>query len=756
MIKYFLFEKSAVERLVNEPRMQSIEFELSKMFISCLKEGKDFSLNGVLVKNTKNGIIFCGKDISKTFLLIDLEKCLLLEQTSEQELLVVLQKAFRFSVRFWNRQAYTSCEKIFKDRTVIFPFPFSAQAAERIVIARNPMDRRLTVRGINNALLAYKYGQEGTSASTEEIPDMTLFRKGGEDYLEYIPDFKMQYVQQNQKNANSAENKAIHVVEVENMMKDTAFKFYSYEKQLEGLTSSQRKIVECEDMKSPIRIEGPAGTGKTMAMVLRAIHMLKIATQKNESLAIYFFAHSKSTQTVIEMMVTRLADEKWLKEDNEQRIKIITLQEYCINYINLKDTQIIDLDAAEAKQYQLFLIQEAYDSIKGKIFNTFKALMSSQMVDFFEKEEDNKIILMLQYEFSIQIKGIAEGELDAYKKIAPIKNGIPFENDIDKEFVFRIFTEYQQFLESQSVYDTDDIILEALARLNAPLWRRARVREGIDYLFVDEMHLFNLNEQQIFHFLTKDAEQNSIPICFALDYGQTVGERGARENNYIEKGIYKNAVLHQEFGTIFRSSQQIAELCASITASGALLFDNFVNPYKFCESGFTAKEEVLCEVPQLLMYENDDQMQNSLEDHIKDNINKYKCKPGEIAVLFFDESMLNDNFTKKIGNYTVKLINGRLMESFDNDYSHVICALPEYVNGLEFKCVILVGVDEGRVPQSGIYDISSNFLKYSALNKLYLACSRAQFDVKILGSKTRGISSCLKHSIENETLKNVM
>lgn len=753
MMRYFLFEKSAVEKLVNEPKMQSIEFELSKMFISCLKKGEDFALKEVLVQTTKNGVIFCGKSISKTFLFIDLEKCLLLEHTSEQELLMVLQKTFRFAVRFWNRQAYTNCEKIFKDKTVIFPFPFSAKAAERIVIARNPIDRRLTARGINNSLLAYKYGQEGASASADETPDLTLFRKGGEEYVDSMPDIRRQFAQQEKKEEHVVEDRAIHVVEADNVIMDTTFKFLNYEKQLNGLTSSQRRIVECGDMMAPIRIEGPAGTGKTVAMVLRAIHILNEATKKSENLTVYFFAHSKSTGTAIEMMIARLADEAWLRGDNEQKIVVITLQEYCMKYINLKDTQIIDLDAAEAKQYQLLLIQDAFDRVKGNVFNTFKALMSSQAVKFFEEEEENKVVLMLQYEFSIHIKGVAEGDFATYKKIKPFKNGIPFGNEMDKEFVFRIFTEYQQFLESQSVYDTDDIILEALARLNAPLWRRARVQEGIDYLFVDEMHLFNLNEQQVFHFLTKDAEQKSVPICFALDYGQAIGERGAREDNFIEKGIYRNATLYQEFGTIFRSSQQIAELCASITASGVLLFDNFVNPYKFCESGFTEKEEALCETPQLIMYENDTELQNSVEGHIRDNINKYKCRACDIAVIVFDECMLESSFKDKIGDYQVEVLNGRLAGVIGHNSTKVVCTLPEYVNGLEFKCVILVGVDEGRVPQTGIYDVSSNFLKYSALNKLYLACSRAQFDIKILGSKSRGISSCLKHSIERETLK---
>lgn len=753
-MKYILFEKSAVELLVNNPALQSLEYSLSVDFVNSLRDEKaELNLKGIAVKKEKDGLIFCGKEARKVFILFDLEKCKLLEKANDYEVLMVLQKTFRFAVRFWNRQAFTSCEKIFKDKTVIFPFPFSASSLYRIVLARNPIDKRLDARGINNSLLAYKYGEEGASASLNENPDLGIFRKGGEKYLEIIQELKRDIAEQRSKEENESNTgHAIHLFASENIISSSEFKYMNYEKQICNLTLSQKSIVNCEDLNSPIRIEGPAGTGKTAALALRAVKLLKDAEKQKKEFSITFFTHSKSTESAVNCMISRLVDQNVFSKESLQKIEIITLQEFCVKFIGIKDTQIIDLDASEAKQYQLLLIQEAFNNLKGAVFNTYKTLMSEEAVSFFENEEENKIVLMLQHEFSINIKGMAEGDLERYKKLHPLTNGIPFRKDADKEFVYRVYRDYQHALESQSVYDTDDIILEALARLNAPLWRRARLKNGIDYLLVDEMHLFNLNEQQVFHFLTKDGDQKKIPICFALDYGQVIGERGRIEDNYIENNLSVGQTLCEEFSTVFRSSQQIAELCASITASGALLFDGFVNPYKYCESNFTAKEEALCEIPKLIMYENDVEMRASLEGHIKALVNRYKCQPCEVALVFFDEEMLINNFTENVGKYPVNYINGRDHNSCNADSGRVICSLPEYVNGLEFKCVVLVGVDEGRVPESGIYDISSNFLKYSALNKLYLSCSRAQYSVTILGTEIRGKSPCLDHSLAHGAL----
>ena len=41
-----------------------------------------------------------------------------------------------------------------------------------------------------------------------------------------------------------------------------AFTYLKYEKQLELLTPAQRDVVESTNRTDPIRIEGPAGTGK--------------------------------------------------------------------------------------------------------------------------------------------------------------------------------------------------------------------------------------------------------------------------------------------------------------------------------------------------------------------------------------------------------------------------------------------------------------------------------------------------------------
>ena len=81
---------------------------------------------------------------------------------------------------------------------------------------------------------------------------------------------------------------------------------------------------------------------------------------------------------------------------------------------------------------------------------------------------------------------------------------------------------------------------------------------------------------------------------------------------------------------------------------------------------------------------------------------------------------------------------------------------PYSVNGLEFKCVVLVGVDEGRVPQNmGVSDISANYLRYVAFNQLYLTASRAKYRLIVLGNELHGVSSCLQYALESDRIQRI-
>lgn len=86
-----------------------------------------------------------------------------------------------------------------------------------------------------------------------------------------------------------------------------------------------------------------------------------------------------------------------------------------------------------------------------------------------------------------------------------------------------------------------------------------------------------------------------------------------------------------------------------------------------------------------------------------------------------------------------------------NDF---IIAMADYVGGLEFDAVILVGVDKGRLPREdrSISSTSKIFNNYTAHNKMYVAITRATKMVKILGDSRKGISPLLDSAVDDDAI----
>lgn len=762
VMKFLLFERSAIETLVSVTEFQSVEFDLGSQFIKHIcGEGEDTLLNGVIVGHTPDGVFFVGNRCEKEFFLIDLTQCnIFIEKESPSSLLLVIQKSFRTIIRIWNHQPFTSSERIHESKSIIFPFTFTDR--RRIVIERAVKSQRLEKRGIIRPLLAYKYNAED-APRWEESPDLQVLRGAGELYLQLLPDFinKIKIYKSDANAEDPAKLAIVHTTTTE-QVSGGGFVYLNYEQQIGRLTVAQRSVVENPNISSPIRVDGPAGTGKTASLILRAYTLLQKYKKMNNSYRIIFFAHSESTKCEIEKTFSLFPESDiFLSRAEPQQIEFITLFEYCKSLVKIEETQVIDNDATDSKQYQRLLIEDALNKVFDEKYRTFKPLLSNELITIFEGSKTSKGVLlsMLQHEFSIQIKGRTNGTIEEYYKLQKIENALPVQSERDKEFIFHIFLEYQKMLRTSSVFDTDDITLQALAQWNAPFWRREREKKGYDYIFVDEMHLFNINEQHTFHYLTKDITQKHIPICFALDYSQAIGDRGNINADYIE--IAFGDAERKNYQTVFRSSQQITEFCESISASGALMFQgSYKNPYVVPQSGFTQQEEARCQHPRLYMCNDENAMLVSIKEHIDDFKRDLLCNNYEIAVIVFDEKLL---FMENISNleritgksfYPLKDRNNSLLDKNIKSLDKIIISAPNNVNGLEFQGVILVGVDEGRVPlRVGVGDISEHYIRYMAYNQLYLASSRAKYRLVLLGNHLHGESSCLKYALENNKLE---
>lgn len=764
ILNYLLFDEYAISTYVSENRLQSIEYPEGAKFIEHLhRQHSSEIFCNTKIEYTKDGILFVGRkkqqpvaaDAGKHIFCIDLTSCALLqEETNPARLLTVVQRAFRLTLKIWNNYPFTFSERVNETKSILFPFSITDR--HRLVIERSCSVSRLENRDLSFPLLAYKYNADEPGQMADVVHTEVL-RNAGEAYLEVRYLLQTQIETALSAPSNETADVPLGHIKTAAEVDRKDFVFWPYEYQLHQLTETQKKVVEYESLNSPLRVDGAAGTGKTISLILRAYRLLMLHHEQDIAFRILFFAHSESTSQRNQEFFGLYPDSQYyLNPESKQTIQFITLFSFCKTFAHIDDTAVVENNAADAKTYQLMLIDEVVTkALKSNRIKTYRPLISSDVATLFDPKVTDRATLvnMLQHEFSVQIKGRTDCSIESYLELEALPNGIPCKTKPEKELIFSLFNDYQDMLQAQGSFDVDDVTIEAISRLNAPFWRRKRQTAGYDYIMADEMHLFNLNEQSVFHFLSKDLSSKDIPICFALDYTQAIGDRGDLSKDYIARGSF-GKVKEQRLHTLFRNSPAIADFCASVAASGTLMFGvAFSDPYGNVQYHSNHAEEQKMQVPTLHMYPNDDAMLTDLSARINELMRDLQCKQKDIAVISFEGKWLSAEGINLLEAKTGKKFH--LLDCCNQlDTEKYTLASPYAINGLEFQAVILLGAYEGRLPQTaGTGDISHHFLLYSAYNMLYLSASRAKYRVIIMGSEMQGISSCLEHSLQTEMLQ---
>jgi superfamily I DNA/RNA helicase len=445
-----------------------------------------------------------------------------------------------------------------------------------------------------------------------------------------------------------------------------------------------------------------------------------------------------------------------------QKLKLTTLQQLCGELLQreISETEFLDRDAMESKQLPLLYINEAFNAVMREDYATYKKILSPDLNRLLTEADPWTITEMLQHEISVVIKGRAEDQLDNYRKLPALKYGLPTAAPGDRGFIWTIFKRYQSQLQTAAQFDTDDIVLTTIGQLDTPIWRRRRDREGFDAIYIDETHLFNMNELSLFHHLSRSDKQ--FPIAYSVDRSQAIGDRGWTDDLFEETlspvVAVRQKATRTEVKGVFRCSPEIVNLAFSVTSAGATLFTNFDDPLKLSASMFTGKEERKSSPPRLLLCPNDDEMIVNAFARADKMTAEMNIHRGDIVLIAFTDDLFKMAHEYAVThNKPLELLKQRgdleLVQRAQKSGRFVL-STPEYVGGLEFEGAVLIGVDDGRVPPAKTLDSpeSTNFLNYAAHNRLYVSITRARYRIEIMGVKERGPSALLRSAMESNLL----
>lgn len=763
-MNYVLIDSLAINEIINSRQYQSTEFEQGRILVAFIRgtiPKVQISHSAVAIKNDGGGFILNPAQESINYLVFDLEEMPALLQLDDVRLLLAFQKTLRFVKKLWEGLSASKHERVISEaKAIVFPYPINFQTALRLSIDRSPDAKRRVRREKGQAYLVYKFSDnEGDGPS--ETARLTNFRKASEGRNTASTEASSFLAQQNESASRTFTSIAVTCL---SPGEQTRLQETGLDNWRRWLTSAQLNFVDAP-LGAPHRIEGPAGTGKTLCLVLKAINTLsnqKCIGNVHRSL---FVTHSQATKTSIENLFSMNGGEEFLFDlagfaTKQHVISVTTLHELCASLLrqDISTSELIDRDAYESKLTQKLYSIEAVEKIISRELYSHRAFLSEDFMRFLDASDRWAVAEMLQHEISVQIKGRAEQDLSKYRKLPALKFGLPVQNDGDRAFVFLMYEEYQRTLEDSAQFDTDDVVLSVISQLATPIWRRRRTREGYDSIFIDETHLFNLNELSVFHKLTRSEALQ--PIAYSVDRSQALGDRGwtneAFESAFDPQG--GGSLDSANVKSIFRCSPEIIDLAFSITSSGATLFTNFHNPLVSAVSAFSADDERKCSKPLYLSYPSDGTMLESAFQRADALAKDMSCSRSDIAIIVFGDDLLREILALAIQTRkSVETIKSRgdigavNRAKLGNKY---VVSAPEFVGGLEFAGVVLVGVDGGRVPplSSGAGE-SQAFLNYAAHQRLYVAVTRAKYRVEMLGTRARGLSSTLSNARHSDLIE---
>lgn len=500
-----------------------------------------------------------------------------------------------------------------------------------------------------------------------------------------------------------------------------------------SLTNEQRAIVSTLAPKNfPLRIVGPAGSGKTLVMQLLALTHAKVAKHNDTNLRILFITHNTAMALMIKDRFVMLAkNDSFLQSDSKQLIDVVTLSEYGTTTLGLEDLQIIDQDAQQSKAFQLEQVQQALRTTLDE-YNVAKKHKEYPIISYINSNDVlfDAISSLILNEISSVIKGhgLMQDEITYTSSENALSRLHGVLNSAERKLVFETCRKYNTYVfEGFEVLDPDDVALSMVGRLRTPIWRLKRKELGYDFIFVDEAQLFNENEKRIFHLLS-NGQSNHVPIVLALDKAQD--PYGFSSAGIGTLGI--DDIENESLPTIHRSTLPIVKLAFFVIHRTTDLFNadfpDFSDFVDTTQSGNDSNANV--KLPSLSFCKKDNL---NFGRHITREVQKLRRENVRtIAIIchsdkYFDQ--LNDEITKTQLPLHVLLQRGEML---DPSKPVVVLTKPAYCGGQEFDTVIAVGLEEGVTPPivPG-NEILSAALEQQALREMYLSFTRAKTRILI-------------------------
>jgi hypothetical protein len=485
-----------------------------------------------------------------------------------------------------------------------------------------------------------------------------------------------------------------------------------------SLSPAQRKVIDSKALeKHPLRILGPAGSGKTVLMQLLALQSIETAHERGAGARVLYLVHNAPMVKLVAERFDVLDPGREIR--NLGSLEIETLSAYAIAQIGIGVNDVVDKEAQGSKEFQLEEVRGSMLAVLSEIQaipedSVFKGAMASDgLMEILSR--------LVSTEVSMVIKGHGlENDRKRYveseRRLSRLHGAL---RSFDRDVLFDIFEEYRRrVFNGYGVLDSDDVAISLLGQLRTPVWELRRKDFGFDFIFVDETQMFNDNERRVFPLLSS-AKTSHVPIALALDEAQD--PHGVVASGMATLGIEDAA--SESLGSIHRSTPEIVALAFFLIQQTTDLFG--VDFPDFTRASISVVNHVGGAKPRIETASTE-----RLGKSVLKRIRELRAKNiWRIAVVCFSEHYFDlvKSELEREGRDLPRFDLLRRGERLPIDAPVVVLTRPEFIGGQEFDAVVAVGLEQGIVPPRVVGNaVLAAAIEQQLLRELYVAVSRAR------------------------------
>ncbi|QFR32247.1 UvrD-helicase domain-containing protein [Ancylobacter sp. TS-1] len=481
----------------------------------------------------------------------------------------------------------------------------------------------------------------------------------------------------------------------------------SYEEWLNLLSDSQKNILQ-QHINASVRILGPAGSGKTLALCMRAIQISRDKDVRAQGRRLLVATHSWAMSERIDGVLNTLNG--GISPDAITVFPLLSLLELHAGHIGQQRTNVIGDDSSEGRLKSIEIIGETI----SKLELTNHPGVADWIGDAVSAAKDSRQRLDLTLDLYDEISGVLTASGVSPDDPESIQEYLgssredwmpPFVTIADRGFVIAVYRSFMQELVDRSAITTDQFILDAIRVLETFTWRMRKETEGYDYILVDELQVFDPQERTALQLLGRS--RRGVPFVTAEDPAQ-----GVFSSLNARRATVENVPVYLE--VVHRFNEQIFAFISFIYQQ----FPLNALPLRIHDTRGAGTHR-----PSMFSFASEEEAMVAASELVAD-INASAGPSDRICVV-----TLGDIDAEISGRMAELGLNTIRLESFDDierlAYSKrsVVVSPWQFVGGTQFSHVVVLAL---RISAP-----TSQFGHLREMVSVYLSCSRATESLNI-------------------------